>query len=489
VTDADLIIVGAGPTGSMLAAELALAGVQAVVLERRAGAQIESLRGRAGGLHARTIEVLDQRGVADRFLAEGQAMQVAAFAGVTLDLADFPTRHPYGLALPQMHTERILGEWASEIGVETRYGSELTGLAQDDDGVEVRLADGTALRAGHVVGCDGGRSLVRKLAGIDFPGWDPSVCSIVAEVEMRGEPEFGFRNDAVGVNAMRPLEGGRVGLVVRDPNVDREHDLTLDDLRAAIVAVWGSDFGLESAEMMSRFTDATRQAASYRAGRVLLAGDAAHIHAPAGGQGLNLGVQDAVNLGWKLAQVVCGAVPADLLDTYHAERHPAAARVLRYTMALTALQRGDERTGALIDVIAGLLDIDAARRRLAGLVSGLDVHYDLGGDHPLVGRRMPDLDLDTAGGPSRVFALLHGARPVLLNLGQPGSLDIAPWADRVQLIEATYAGPWELPVLGEVTAPGAVLVRPDGHVAWVGDNAQPELTDALTAWFGPPRGA
>ncbi len=285
----------------------------------------------------------------------------------------------------------------------------MTGLAQDDDGVDIHLADGNTLRAGYVVGCDGGRSLVRKLAGIDFPGWGPSVSSIVAEVEMQGEPEFGFRNDAHGVNAMRPLGDGRVGVVVRDAQLDREGDVTLEDLRQAIIAVWGSDFGLASADMISRFTDATRQAANYRNGRVLLAGDAAHIHYPAGGQGLNLGVQDAVNLGWKLAQVVTGAAPADLLDTYHAERHPATARVLKYTMALTALQRGDDRTSALIEIVGGLLDIDAARRRLAGLVSGLDIHYDLDGDHPLVGRRMPDLDLITTNGALRVYALLHRA--------------------------------------------------------------------------------
>jgi 3-(3-hydroxy-phenyl)propionate hydroxylase len=487
--DADVIIVGAGPAGTMLGAELALAGVKAVVLERRPSAQIESFRARAGGLHARTIEVLDQRGVVERFLAEGEAMQVAAFAGVTLDLGDFPTRYPYGLALWQKHTERILGAWASEIGVETRYGSEMTGLVQDDDGVDIRLADGNMLRAGYVVGCDGGRSLVRKLAGIDFPGWGPSVYSIIAEVEMQGEPEFGFRNDALGVNAMRPLEGGRVGLVVRDENVDRESDPTLDDLRAAIVAVWGSDFGLTSAGWISRFSDATRQAATYRARRVLLAGDAAHIHSPAGGQGLNLGVQDAVNLGWKLARVVAGTAPAVLLDTYHAERHPVAARVLKYTMALTALQRGDDRTSALIEIVGDLLDIAEARRRLTGLVSGLDIHYDLGGDHPLVGRRMPDLDLATASGPVRTSTLLHTARPVLLNLGEPGGVDIAPWADRVQLVDATYAGAWELPVLGAVTAPSAVVIRPDGYVAWVGDRTNVGLPEALTTWFGPPAAA
>jgi 2-polyprenyl-6-methoxyphenol hydroxylase-like FAD-dependent oxidoreductase len=426
-----VVIVGGGPTGTMLAAELALAGVDAVVLERRPGAQIESSRGRAGGLHARTIEVLDQRGIAERFLAVGEAMQVAAFAGVTLDLGDFPSRHPYGLALWQKHTERILGAWASEIGVETQYGSEMTGLVQDDNGVDIRLADGNTLRAGYVVGCDGGRSLVRKLADIDFPGWGPSVCSIIAEVEMQGEPEFGFRNDALGVNAMRPL----------------------DDLRAAIVAVWGSDFGLTSADLMSRFTDATRQAASYRAGRVLLAGDAAHIHSPAGGQGLNLGVQDAVNLGWKLAQVVTGAAPADLLDTYHAERHPVAARVLRYTMAVTALQRGDDRTSALIEIVGDLLDIDAARRRLAGLVSGLDVHYDLGGDHPLIGRRMPDLDLTSASGPLRAYTLLHRATPVFLNLGDPGAIE--PHRGRIVCGWSTppIPAPGSFPYLGRFALP------------------------------------
>jgi 2-polyprenyl-6-methoxyphenol hydroxylase-like FAD-dependent oxidoreductase len=488
-TEHPVAIVGAGPTGTMLAAELALAGVDAVLLERRAGAGIESARGRAGGLHARTIEVLDQRGVAERFLAEGEVMQVAAFAGVTLDLGGFPTRHPYGLALWQKHTERILGAWAGELGVVARRGREVTGLTQDDAGVDLRLADGATLRAGYVVGCDGGRSLVRRLAGIDFPGWGPSVASIVAEVELEGDPEFGVRNDALGINAMRPLEGGRVGLVVRDESLEREGDLTLEDVRAAVFAVWGSDFGLRSADMISRFTDATRQAASYRAGRVVLAGDAAHIHYPAGGQGLNLGVQDAVNLGWKLAQVVAGAAPAGLLDTYHAERHPAAARVLRYTMALTALQRGDDRTGALIEVVGDLLEVAAARDRVAGLASGLDVHYDLGEGHPLLGRRMPDLDLVTDEGPRRVHALLHAARPVLLVLGEPRRLDIASWADRVQTVDATYDGAWELPVLGDVPAPTAVLVRPDGYVAWVGEGSDSGLANACATWLGPPAAA
>jgi 3-(3-hydroxy-phenyl)propionate hydroxylase len=480
---ADVIIVGAGPAGMMLAAELTLAGVEPVVLERRPNAEIESSR--AGGLHARTIEVFDQRGVGDRFLAEGTPMQVAAFADVTLDLSGFPTRHPYGLALWQKHIERILAEWVREVGVVVQYGSEVTGLTQDDDSVDVQLADGSSRRAAYVVGCDGGRSLVRKLAGIDFPGWEASVSWIIAEVTMEGEPEFGIRHDALGVNGLGPLEDGRVRVVVREALRSDDRDLTLDDLRAAIVAIWGSDFGLTSAGWISRFSDTTRQAAAYRAGCVLLAGDAAHIHSPAGGQGLNLGVQDAVNLGWKLAQVVAGTAPPDLLDTYHAERHPVAARALHYTMALTALGRGDDRTTALRETIADLLDIAAARQRLAGLVSGLDIHYDLGGDHPLVGRRMPDLDLATASGPVRTYTLLHDARPVLVNLGEPGDFDVSPSADRVQVVDATYAGAWDLPALGVVPAPTAVLIRPDGYVAWVGDRTHSGLSDVLTTWFGP----
>ena len=232
-----------------------------------------------------------------------------------------------------------------------------------------------------------------------------------------------------------------------------------------------------------------RQAASYRDRRVLLAGDAAHVHSPAGGQGLNIGVQDAVNLGWKLAQVVNGTSPESLLDTYQAERHPIGARVLQNTMAQTALNRGDERTNALRETMSELLSMDEPRKRYAAMMSGLDIHYDLGAGHPLLGRRMPDLDLVTADGPRRVFTLLHDARPVLLNLGEPGGLDIAPWADRVQSIDARYAGAWELPVLGAVAAPTAVLIRPDGYVAWAGDGTDPGLPDALTTWFGPPAAA
>jgi hypothetical protein len=273
---------------------------------------------------------------------------------------------------------------------------------------------------------------------------------------------------------------------VREEHPGRVGDPTLADLSEALIAVRGTDYGLRSATWISRFTDMSRQAAAYRDRRVLLAGDAAHVHAPVGGQGLGIGVQDAVNLGWKLAQVVKGASPDRLLDTYHAERHPIGARVLRITMAQTGLQRADDRTEALRETMTDLLSMEEPRKRYAGIMSGLDVHYDLGEGHPLLGRRMPDLDLLTAGGPVRVFTLLHAARPVVLNLGPAGALDSAARADRVQLVDAGYEGPWELPVLGEVTAPTAVLIRPDGYVAWVGEGTDTGLDAALTTWFGSP---
>jgi 2-polyprenyl-6-methoxyphenol hydroxylase-like FAD-dependent oxidoreductase len=482
-----VVIAGGGPTGLMLAGELALARIDVAVVERRENQDLAGAR--AGGLHARTIEVLDQRGIAGRFLAQGQVAQVAGFALTPLDISDFPTRHPYGLALVQSRIERILADWVGELAVPIHRGCEVTGFAQEDDGVDVQLGDGRSLRAQYLVGCDGGRSLVRKQAGIDFPGWDPSVSYLIAEVEMAEEPPWGIREDAKGRYGLGKLEDGkRVRVLLRDEEVKQggEPSPTLGELRDALVALYGTDFGVRNATWISRFTDMTRQAASYRARRVLLAGDAAHVHAPNGGQGLNIGVQDAVNLGWKLAQVVRGTSPDSLLDSYHAERHPVGARVLRTTMAQTALSRSDARMDAVRETVSELLTMDEPRKRYAGMMSGLDVHYDLGAGHPLLGRRMPDLDLAAASGPQRVFTLLHDARPVLLDLGGPGALDITPWADRVRRIEARYAGRWELPVLGAVPAPAAVLIRPDGYVAWVGDGTDQGLRAALTTWFGPP---
>jgi 2-polyprenyl-6-methoxyphenol hydroxylase-like FAD-dependent oxidoreductase len=481
-----VVIAGGGPTGMMLAAELALARIDVAIVERRVSQDIDGSR--AGGLHSRTIEVLDQRGVADRFLSQGEVAQVGSFGGVALDISDFPTRHNYGLALWQDRIERILADWVDELAVPIHRGREVTGFAQDDTGVDVELSDGQSLRAEYLVGCDGGRSLIRKAAGIDFPGWDPSTSSLIAEVEMSEEPELGIHRDEKGIHALGRLGNGEVRVVVREEDAGQSGEPTLRDLSEALIAVRGTDYGLHRASWISRFTDMTRQAESYRKSRVLLAGDAAHVHSPIGGQGLNTGVQDAVNLGWKLAQVVNGSSPEALLDTYHAERHPVGARVLQTTMAQTTLTRANARTDALRDTIADLLSIDEPRKRLAGMLSGLDIRYDLGEGHPLLGRRMPDLDLVTAdGGPLRVFTLLHDARPVLLDLGESGGFDITPWAGRVQAVDADYEGEWELPVIGAVTAPAAVLIRPDGYVAWAGGPTDPGLPDALTTWFGPPR--
>jgi 3-(3-hydroxy-phenyl)propionate hydroxylase len=475
-----VVIAGGGPTGMMLAAELALANVDVVIVERRASQELDSSR--AGGLHSRTIEVLDQRGVADRFLAEGQAMQIQGFARIPLDISDFPTRHNYGLALWQIHFERILAAWVSELGVPIAREREVTGFAQDDTGVDVELSDGQPLRADYLVGCDGGRSVIRKTAGIEFPGWDPSTSWLIAEVEMDEEPELGLREGG-GIGR---ADGGSVRVVLTEQHLEHTGEPTLQDLSKALIVVDGTDYGVHSPTWISRFTDMTRQAASYRKGRVLLGGDAAHVHPPQGGQGLNTGVQDAVNLGWKLAQVVNKTSPESLLDTYHAERHPVGARVLHNTMAQIALSGTDDRHQALRDTMTELLSMDEPRRHIAAMLSGLDIHYDLGEGHPLLGRRMPDLDLATPDGPLQVFKLLHGAKPVLLNLGEPAGFDINPWGDRVQLIDAESVGLWELPVLGAVTAPAAVLIRPDGYVAWVGDGTDTGLRTALTTWFGSP---
>lgn len=481
-----VVIAGGGPTGLMLAGELALARVDVAIVERR-GSHADLAGLRAGGLHGRTLELLDQRGIADRFLAQGQVFRAAPFAGGMLDISDSPTRHNYFLALWQTHIEHILADWLGELAVPVYRGREVTCFAQDDAGVDVALEGGQSLRAKYLVGCDGGRSLIRKQARIDFPGWDASTSYLIAEVELAEEPERGIRHGEKGIYAVGNLEDGKGARVVLcEQRVVQGDAPSLRDLRETLIAAYGTDYGLRSARYISRFTDMARQAASYRDRRVLLAGDAAHVHSPVGGQGLNLGVQDAVNLGWKLAQVVHGTSPESLLSTYHAERHPVGARVLRNTMALSALQRGDDQSEALRGMMSELLQKDEARKPYVAMISGLDAHYDLGKGHPLLGRRMPDLDVVTAGGPQRVFALLHAARPVWLNLGEPGACDIAPWADRVRRVDARYAGAWELPGLGAVSAPTAVLIRPDGHVAWVGDGTDQGLGDALTTWFGPP---
>jgi 3-(3-hydroxy-phenyl)propionate hydroxylase len=498
MTQHAVVIAGAGPTGLMLAGELALAKIDVAIVERRANQDLPGSR--AGGLHARTIEVLDQRGIAGRFLAEGKQAQVAGFGATRFDISDFPTRHPYGLGLWQKHIERILAGWVGELPVMFYRGRDVTGFAQDEAGVDITLSDGERLRAEYLVGCDGGRSLIRKAAGIDFPGWDPTTSALLAEVQMTEEPELGVRRTPSGMHALGKVEydikdgevvykkGGTVGVMLTESQIGTGEP-TLRDVSEGLIAVYGTDYGVHSPTWITRFTDMTRQAATYRSGRILLAGDAAHVHSPVGGQGLNTGVQDAVNLGWKLAQVVKGTSPEALLDTYHAERHPVAARVLRDTMAQVALMRPDDRTEAVRDVVAELLTMDEPRKRFAARMSGLDIHYNLGDGHPLIGRRMPDLDLATSTGVLRVYTLLHDARPVLLNFGEPGTVAIGRWSDRVQLLDARYDGTWELPAIGMVPAPSAVLIRPDGYVAWVGDGSESGLADALTTWFGSPAAA
>jgi len=496
ITEREVVIAGGGPTGVMLAAELALAGIDVVIVERRPNQEL--VGSRSGGLHSRTLEILDQRGIVDRFLAEGQKAQTAGFAGVKFDLSDFPTRHPYGLGLWQPHIERILAGWVGELGVPICRGTEVTGFTQDGSGVDVTLSNGRSLRAQYLIGCDGGRSLVRKAAGIEFPGSAPTISNLIAEVELATIPEFGIRRNALGIHSFGRskyeirdgeiiyADEGPIGVMVTEREVGATTEPTLADLSEALIAAHGTDYGVHSPFWISRFTDAARQAATYRKGRVLIAGDAAHIHPPDGGQGLQTGVQDAVNLGWKLAQVVKGISPESLLDTYEAERHPVAARVLRNTMASVALRRDDERTRALRETMAELLNMEEPRKTFAAEMSELGIRYDFGDGHQLLGRRMPDLDLVAADGPVRVFELLRKARPLLLNFGKTGAVGAGAWADRVQVVDARYDGAWELPALGTVHAPSAALVRPDGHVAWVGEGSERGLAAALATWFGQP---
>jgi len=473
----DVIISGGGPTGMMLASELRLHDVTVVVLEKdlEPSPLVRSL-----GLHPRSIEILDQRGILDRFLAHGQQYPGAArFAGIEKPWpAAMDTAHGYVLGIPQPVTDRLLAERAVELGAEVRRGQEVTGIGQDGDGVSVGLADGTRLRSRWLVGCDGGRSVVRRLLGVGFPGEPARTEWLLAELEVTTPPdelaavvaEVRTTHKGFGVG---PAGNGLYRGVVPAATVseDRTTPPSLDEFRAQLVAYAGTDFGVHSPRWMSRFTDATRLAERYRTGRAFLAGDAAHVHPPLGGQGLNLGIQDAFNLGWKLAAGVNGWAPAGLLDSYHTERHPVADEVLNNTRAQSELISPEPGPRAVRRLLTELMDIEDVNRLLIGKVTAIGVRYDLGRGHELQGKRLRDLRLSRG----RLYELTRQGRGLLLD--QTGRLSVAGWADRVDHIIDTS---------DELDVP-AVLVRPDGHVAWAGDE-QTALLTSLGRWFGanPP---
>jgi 2-polyprenyl-6-methoxyphenol hydroxylase-like FAD-dependent oxidoreductase len=468
----DVIVVGGGPTGVMLASELRLQGVHALVLERDAEPTkvVRSL-----GLHSRSIEVLDQRGLAERFLTAGKTFAVGGFfAGIDRPWPVLDTTHPYALGIPQTVTERLLLEHATELGVEIRRSCELVGLSQDEDGVSVELADGTQLRSRYLVGCDGGRSTVRKLLGVAFPGEPTRVDTLLAEVELAEAPETVNAVVAEVRKTQKRFGAGLLGdgayrVVAPADGVaaDRSVPPTLDELKQQLRALAGTDFGAHSPRWLSRFGDATRQAERYRVDRVLLAGDAAHIHPPTGGQGLNLGLQDAFNLGWKLAARVNGWAPEGLLDSYQSERHPVGAEVLNNTRAQIELMSLEPGPMAVRRLMAELMDFEAVNRYLIEKITAIGIRYDFGEGPELLGRRLRDVELKRG----RLYGLMHQGRGLLLD--QTGRLSVAGWTDRVDHV---------VDVSDELDAP-AVLLRPDGHVAWVGED-QSELLSRLPQWFG-----
>lgn len=485
----EVVVAGGGPTGLMLAYELRLAGVEVELLDALPARTGES---RAGGIHARTMEILDQRGLLDELLRQGRTLPRGHFGGLPLDFSDFHTRFPYTLAVLQSVIERELDRHATAAGAPVQWDSPVTGFRQDDSEVEVEVG-GThprRIRAAYLVGCDGGRSAVRKLAGIGFDGTDATVTGMIADVELAAPPAelfFGARG-ATGDYSVIQFEPGWYRLIAQchDRVRERGSELIFDEFRGAFTELAGTDFGMHSPRWVTHYGDAARQADRYRVGRVFLAGDAAHIHFPAGGQGQNLGLQDAANLGWKLAAVLRGNASDALLDTYESERRPIAARVLQNTRAQTALSRPGAHVDALRDSMSDLLAIDEVRHRLGLMITALDIRYDCDDHHPLCGRRVPDSDIVTADGPARVHELLRPGRPIVLVRNAAEVPDISDWKDRVDIVCAQDRGAeWTVPGLGPVPAPTHTLIRPDGYIAWAAvDSSTEGLDAALTTWVG-----
>jgi 2-polyprenyl-6-methoxyphenol hydroxylase-like FAD-dependent oxidoreductase len=487
-----VMIAGAGPTGMMLACELRRAGVSVRLVDR---ADRRRPGSRTAGIHPRTLEVFDQRGMVEEFLAAGRPIFAPHFAGIAVDWSTLPTRYPYMFGLLQYMTEAILERCTERMGVNIEWSTEVVGLDQDSEGVTVALRGphGTVNeRLPYLVGCDGARSVVRRLSDIPFDGSDGDSVTLLGDLEV-GETPPGWQivqRRPAGVFSTMPL-GGMVGqswwrvMVAEYGDEQPDEPMTLSRLREALIRVAGSDFGVHTPIWLSSFRDARRQARQYRSGRVLLAGDAAHIHPPTGAQGMNLGIQDAVNLGWKLASVVDGHASEALLDTYHQERHAVASDVLANTRAQAALLGPGDDVTAMRSQLASLLCGAQANEQLAAAMSGMNVCYVHDAPNPLIGRRIPDAEVITQKGTVRMFSLLHTQRTVLL--------DFENLPERATAASETidYVGAqktvrqWRLPVVGWVDVPSALLVRPDGHVAWVSSDTDSHgLTEALDALKG-----